>query len=108
VGAVTSGSAAETAGLRPGDRILRVGDTDTPTWERFFMAVLPRAKREVPVVVERDGRRLTIPVVPSASSKFETGEVGVLPKMQPQIRAVESGRPARFSSRSNAGRNAWS
>jgi regulator of sigma E protease len=94
VGAVTPGSAAETAGIRPGDRILRVGDTNTETWEKFFMAVLPRAKREVPVVVERDGRRLTIPVVPSASSKFETGEVGLLPKMQPQIRAVEPGRPA--------------
>ena len=49
VGAVQPGSPAETAGIRPGDTILKLGTADVRTWEHLDMAVAARPEREVDV-----------------------------------------------------------
>ena len=40
---------AEQAGLRPGDRILRVSGDEVTDWERFAMAIGTKADRDVPL-----------------------------------------------------------
>ncbi|MEC7768310.1 MAG: RIP metalloprotease RseP [Acidobacteriota bacterium] len=94
VGAVTEGSPAETAGILPGDLIVSVAGDSVPTWEALFMAVMPRAERELDVVVQRGERSVTLHVTPAAQTRFAVGNIGVLPEMHPQIRDVAPGEPA--------------
>jgi hypothetical protein len=51
---VVRGSAAEKGELKPGDRILKFGNLDTKDFPDFRTLVLT-SKKEVPVVIERDG-----------------------------------------------------
>jgi regulator of sigma E protease len=94
VGTVMVDSVAARADIRPGDRILQVNGVDVPTWERFSMEVVPRANREITLLIERDGRAEERRVVPSPFGKYEMGDIGVLPKVRPQITAVSPGLPA--------------
>src|SRR5262245_30476373 len=97
VGGVMPGAPAAKAGLRPRDRLLSVSGTDTPTWEKFFIAIASRANRDVPLRVIRDGQEITIqttPVVPPGQSRFEIADIGVLPDVHPHIPTVNPGEPA--------------
>jgi regulator of sigma E protease len=94
VGSVLADSPAQRAGIQPGDRVLSVAGRAVGTWEDFFMEVMPRANRETPLLVERAGRQTTIEVVPEPQTRFEIGDIGVLPQMRPQILSVQPGEPA--------------
>ena len=94
VGVVTAGSPAERGGIRPQDRIIRVAGRRTDTWEQCYIAIGSRANRTVPIVLLREGRELTVRVVPDAQTKYEIGDIGVLPDVHPHIRAVTPGDPA--------------
>jgi regulator of sigma E protease len=94
VGSVVEGSPAERAGLRPGDRILSVAGRPVDTWERVFVQVSPRAGQQIELTVQRDGRPLSLEVVPAAQTEFQLGEIGALPDMHPQVLAVSPGQPA--------------
>jgi regulator of sigma E protease len=94
IGTVMKDSAAERGGLRSGDLVVSVEGRKVVTWEQFFVAIGTKANREIEVVVEREGRRETLRVTPSAATKYEVGDVGVLPEMRPQIQEVTPGGPA--------------
>jgi regulator of sigma E protease len=94
IGTVLADSPAEKAGLRTGDRVVSVAGQPDDTWQGFFLQVMPRAERQVALEIERDGQRRTLQVVPAAQTRFEMGDIGVLPEMHPQIRSVNSGSPA--------------
>ncbi len=51
---------ANTAGLKPGDRVLRVGDTQVHSWADVTTAIRASGGRPVDLVVRRDGRTLTL------------------------------------------------
>jgi membrane-associated protease RseP (regulator of RpoE activity) len=67
---------ARDAGMRPGDVIVAVAGTDTPTWPEA-VAVIQGARGPTPVVVERDGQQvpLTVDVTPVQRIDPETGAV---------------------------------
>jgi regulator of sigma E protease len=94
VGSVEPGSPAEQAGIVPGDRIVSVAGREVETWDKLFVQVSPRAGREVDLVVDRGGARHVFTLTPRSETKWEMGDIGVLPEMHPQIRAVSPGRPA--------------
>jgi len=96
VGAVTTGSPAEKADIRPGDLITSVADREVTTWEQLFIGVGTRTNREIPIGLIRDGAKVVVRVTPVASSesRFEIGDIGVLPNVHPSIRAVNQGEPA--------------
>jgi regulator of sigma E protease len=96
VGSVLTGSPAAQAGIQPGDRVLAVADKTVNTWEDFYIAVGTRANREVPIRFVRDGAEQTRGVTPGTSkeSRFEIGEIGVLPNVHPHIRSVVPGEAA--------------
>lgn len=78
VGEVEPGSYAARAGLTFGDRIIAVGDTETPDWESTLVAMLDQmvGKGAVPLTLENeDGtrRRATILVGDDASKLTEPG-----------------------------------
>jgi regulator of sigma E protease len=96
VGAVVTGSPGEKADIRPGDLITSVADREVTTWEQFFIGVGTRANRETPIGLIRDGAKVVVRVTPLASteSRFEIGDIGVMPNVHPGIRAVNPGEPA--------------
>jgi regulator of sigma E protease len=94
VGAVEAGSPAERGGIRPQDRIVSVDGHATRTWEQFYVAIGSRARRAVPIALLREGRETMVEVVPNAETKYEVGDIGVLPDVHPNVRAVTTGDPA--------------
>lgn len=96
LGAVTTDSIAAGAGLRPGDRISAVAGKPVPTWEDFYIAVGTKPDREVQLTYVRDGSEGSVNVTPKTpeGSRFEIGDIGVLPDVHPHIRAVSAGEPA--------------
>jgi regulator of sigma E protease len=96
VGAVGNGSPAEAAGILRGDRILSVAGRPVETWEDLFLAVGTRPNREVSVTLERDGAEMTklLTTVAAANSRFEIGDIGVLPDVHPIVPSVNPGEPA--------------
>ena len=97
VGVVAAGSPAERGGIQSGDRIVSVADRRVETWEQFSMAIASRANREVPIGMLRNGldltRRIT-PVQAAGESRFEIGDIGVLPNVHPHVPSVNPGEPA--------------
>ncbi|MFV0283877.1 MAG: RIP metalloprotease RseP [Castellaniella sp.] len=71
-GDLVAGGAAEQAGLRPGDRILATGDLEQPSVESFIQIVQGHADRPLPLVVSRQGARVSLSVTP----RPEAGEGG--------------------------------
>ena len=95
VGQVAEDSPAAGAGIEVGDRIVSVAGRAVDTWDALFVAVMPHAEREIPLVVrDAAGRERTLQVVPRARDGFEAGDLGVGPAMHPQVRDVASGDPA--------------
>lgn len=65
VASVKVGGAAEKAGIKVGDRIVVFDGTENPTWQRIDNDSKILADRQVPVVVDRDGSRVSLTVTPS-------------------------------------------
>ena len=86
VGAIEQGSAAQAAGLRPGDRILAIGGREMQTFEELRNYVFIRPGETVPLQVERGGRAQSIRVKLGTSEeadrfgqRFRRGMLGVSP-----------------------------
>ncbi len=94
VGVVQPASPAEQVGIRAGDRMLRVAGREVTTWEQFYVAIGTRPRQEVPITFERGGQPITVTVRPTSETKYEVGDIGVLPDVSPVIRSVVTGDPA--------------
>jgi regulator of sigma E protease len=96
VGAVTPDSPAAGVGIKPGDRITAVGGRNVNTWEDFYISVGTKPDREVPLAFVREGNNSAVNVTPKTppGSRFEIGDIGVLPDVHPHIRSVNPGDPA--------------
>ena len=90
IGYVEKGTWGDRAGLREGDRIVKIGDVEVRGWEDLRRAIIENAlaKREkVALTVERDGRILTLT---TPLPKIETGQenLGIQPYLPPVIGRV--------------------
>jgi regulator of sigma E protease len=76
---IEPGSPAEQAGLRVGDRILAADGAGIDHWEDWVAHVRDRPERTIALVIERDGRRLELPVTPRrvATDGQVYGQVGM-------------------------------
>ncbi len=66
-GIVTTGGAAEQAGIQKGDRIVNFGGVENPTWERIQHDSLISPEQPIPVTVERGGQKVQLTVKPTRS-----------------------------------------
>src|ERR671921_442338 len=66
VARIAPGSAAENAGLQPGDRIISFNGVDNPTWDRIRgdALVVPDQPQPLPMIIERNGERIALSIVP--------------------------------------------
>lgn len=84
VEAVTKGSAAEMAGIRPGDSVLKVGNVAVNDFTELQRVVSANAGRQLQLTIVRDHQQMVVPVVPSkieASDskgvKYSFGRLGI-------------------------------
>ena len=94
VGAVLPDSPAAQVDLQPGDRIVRAAGRETPTWKQLFITIGTRANRPVPITFLRQGREMTVTVTPKPQTRFEIGDVGLLPNVHPQVPSIVPNQPA--------------
>ena len=94
IGTFAEDSVALKAGLKPGDRIVTVDGDPVETWDKFSMAIVSKAKRQVTLGYVRDGRAAEVMVVPVAQGKYEMGDIGVQPQIHPEVDEVSPNQPA--------------
>jgi regulator of sigma E protease len=61
---VRAGSAAEMAGIQPGDRITRIDGREITSFTEIQRLVADRADQELAITLERDGREIALRVTP--------------------------------------------
>ncbi|WIG96232.1 RIP metalloprotease RseP [Myxococcus sp. SDU36] len=100
VGTVSEGMPAVAAGIRPGDRILSVDGEPVRTFNDMREAFVGRFERPVPIVLERNGQKLTVDVTPTKNVEtspidtVERGSIGVEAVSKPPIVGVPPGSVA--------------
>ncbi len=82
VGLVTPGGAADTAGIKVGDRIVAFDGQESPTWERIRNDVLVSPGKEIAIAVERGGQRMPLTIVPTTEDRDgnKIGEIDLRPE----------------------------
>jgi membrane-associated protease RseP (regulator of RpoE activity) len=67
---------AAEAGLRPGDRLVSFAGTTVTEWAQVRTLIRSNAGRSVPVVVERDGRRVDLTLTPIKDQRWALDSSG--------------------------------
>lgn len=94
VGHVFPDSAAAKAGIREGDRIVRIDDVSNPTWEDVVLKEVGAANRQLQVKVERNGKEFWTTVTPVMEERTGLGFAGWAEQSEIQIAHVSPGMPA--------------
>ena len=86
LGKVVGGSAADRAGLQPGDRIESSDGRRTASWDDLVEAIRDKPGRQIKLSVLRAGRPLVVEVTPEAvaSNDQKIGRIGVAPEVPPE------------------------
>lgn len=85
IAGVSSGSAADKAGLKNGDTFVSIDDVRIEKWADLTSAVQPNAGQELTVVVLRDGQEVSHSITPTSQKIGDKiiGLLGVSPKIMP-------------------------
>jgi len=94
VGGIMQGSAAASAGMKPGDRILTVAGTPVRFWQDMVHTVQAHAGQATPLVVQRGESTLALTATPRATPDTladgktvrTVGRLGIIPVMPPPVR----------------------
>ena len=69
---IQAGGAAEIAGLKTGDRIVKYGSTENPSWRRILEDSLVSPEQETPITVERNGQLINLTIKPTRATERGT------------------------------------
>ncbi|MCS6891647.1 MAG: RIP metalloprotease RseP [Rhodovarius sp.] len=78
IAAVSPGSVAEAAGIRPGDEVVALDGRRVTRFEEVQRHIQPRAGVPVAITLRREGAEFTITVVPAIRPGSEAAPVGIL------------------------------
>lgn len=93
VGHVEKDSAADKAGIRPGDRIVRLDGLENPKWEAVEIRVVSNPGQKLELTVDREGGPFTTTLVPDTERRNRLGVAGWTPYVPMLIQGIESGYP---------------
>jgi regulator of sigma E protease len=94
IGGVTPGSPAERAGIQSEDRILTVAGDAVDTWNDLDIAIGTRPDRDVTLTLVRGGQTRSVTVRTVSETRFEIGNIGVEPDINPVVVSVIADTPA--------------
>lgn len=99
VGSVVPGSPAAQLGLQPGDRIVDFRGVRDPLWQDVELKITANPNQQIPIVVERNGTRLSMTLVPAGhrADGEIIGDAGIIPEFPKdyvEVNAVTEGSPA--------------
>jgi regulator of sigma E protease len=94
VGRIVTGSSAEKAGIKVGDRLVRIAGYDTPTWSDYHKATVLAAGRDIDVVLQRQGVEQTLRFRPDVIGKYHIADLGVQPLRLMRLGQLTPGDPA--------------
>jgi regulator of sigma E protease len=95
VGWVMPGTPAATAGIQPGDQIVRVDGIDNPNWEQIGYKEALSPNQPLKFEFLRNGVISDVTMVPQPVGRNQAGDVGLLPKYPAFIATmIEPGMPA--------------
>ena len=83
VGKLSEGGVAQQAGLRTGDRVMRVEERSITRWSEFVEAVRSHPGQILKLDLDRSGSLLTISITPQASEEAgnKIGKIGAAPQI---------------------------
>lgn len=93
VGVLSPGEPAVKAGLQEGDRIVSVGDIETPAFTEFTPALKNYANTQVNIGVIRNDSLITLPITPTAE-----GKIGIQLRHITDIYPIETSQYSFFES----------
>ncbi|WP_110929707.1 RIP metalloprotease RseP [Bacillus massiliglaciei] len=94
VGELTKDGTAAEAGLKSGDMIQSIDGTEVASWQDVQQTIQKNPGNEIDFIVERDGKTMTIPVVPEEVDRDgeKIGIIGVYaPIEKAPLKALEYG-----------------
>jgi regulator of sigma E protease len=94
IGHVQPDSPAAKAGIRPGDKIVRLNGKDNPDWEEIITKEIEGAQRTLTVTIERNGHQFPVSLTPVLDEKEGVGSAGWEGQDEIQVASVNEGSPA--------------
>jgi len=91
---VEKGSPAAQAGIRSGDRIVRMDGKRHPSWDEIGDKVYTDAYRPLDLGIERDGREFECVVTPTLNERLGGGSAGWDERGEVELGLVMAGYPA--------------
>jgi regulator of sigma E protease len=86
---VIAGSAAESIGLQPNDRIMAVNGASVATWEELTKLIHANPEKTITLDWERQGEKMQAVVTPKRDPQDNKGKIGIGP--QTQMRSIGFG-----------------
>jgi regulator of sigma E protease len=94
IGAIDPQSAADDAGLQPGDRVVQFDSIRNPRWHDIKFKVLTGADHPIPLTVDRGDQTLHMSLTPHTEGPDGAGVAGWYPYVPLVIDKSEPGQPA--------------
>ncbi|HKP98346.1 MAG TPA: RIP metalloprotease RseP [Fibrobacteria bacterium] len=94
VGEVEEGSAGATAGIRPGDEVLKLNGKPQEGWEQFMQDVAMEGGHPVPLQIRRNGKDTTLSLQSEINPKFGIAFSGITGEAEVVVAKVIPGKPA--------------
>ncbi len=91
---IKAGSPAAEAGLKPGDRIVKLNGKQDPNWDFVLMQEALNANHPIQGVIERHGQHLPFTVTPHMDPKQGIGVAGWGGEQNIEVGEVQQGSPA--------------
>ena len=93
VGWCLPGYPAAQAGVKEGDQILQIADTQNPTWQDVQNKVLISPNQPLALVVKRGTEELPLTLLPKVEGKQQSGDAGWQPQQPFVVTGLEPDMP---------------
>ncbi|GAB1481236.1 RIP metalloprotease RseP [Treponema sp.] len=85
---------ADEAGMKSGDKIVEIAGKTTANYQDVQEAIAPNAEKELSIIVEREGTRIPLLMVPKLDKATGAGKIGVYFWTDPLVSALKPSSPA--------------
>ena len=82
IGDLQQGLPAEKAGLKPEDRIVKIGKAEVKTWAEMADLIHQNPEKKISVTFVRDGKLQMLDVTPKLDKALNHGLIGIAPKFE--------------------------